>query len=86
MLTSALEATSIGGVLGYVTCSPHRQETSDVVEQVLTGRSDFELLDPAELLPPLPAASRGRYVQLWPHRHGTDAMFGAFLRRRRQSA
>ena len=81
LLTSALDATSIGGVLGYVTCSPHRQETSDVVEHVLTGRSGFELLDPAELLPSLSGASRGRYVQLWPHRHGTDAMFGAFLRR-----
>jgi 16S rRNA (cytosine967-C5)-methyltransferase len=23
----------------------------------------------------------GPYVQLWPHRHGTDAMFAAALRR-----
>jgi 16S rRNA (cytosine967-C5)-methyltransferase len=83
LLTSALAATSTGGVLAYVTCSPHRKETSDVVEQVLTGRSDVELLDPAELLPSLSGASRGPYLQLWPHRHGTDAMFGAFLRRRR---
>jgi 16S rRNA (cytosine967-C5)-methyltransferase len=83
LLTSALDATSTGGVVGYVTCSPHRLETSDVVEQVLTGRSDFESLDPVELLPSLPGASRGPYLQLWPHRHGTDAMFGAFLRRRR---
>ena len=81
LLTSALEATSMGGVVGYVTCSPHRQETSDVVEHVLAGRSDFESLDPAELLPSLSGASRGPYLQLWPHRHGTDAMFGAFLRR-----
>jgi 16S rRNA (cytosine967-C5)-methyltransferase len=52
------------------------------VEQVLTGRSDFELIDPAEVLPTLSGIRRGPYLQLWPHRHDTDAMFGAFLRRR----
>ena len=26
-------------------------------------------------------ASSGPYLQLWPHRHGTDAMFAAYLRR-----
>jgi len=82
LLRSALEATSRGGVVSYVTCSPHRRETSDVVEQVLTGRSDFELIDPAEVLPTLSGIRRGPYLQLWPHRHDTDAMFGAFLRRR----
>ncbi|HWH99273.1 MAG TPA: transcription antitermination factor NusB [Propionibacteriaceae bacterium] len=83
LLRSALAATSTGGVVTYVTCSPHRRETSDVVEQVIAGRSDFELMDSAELLPALPESRRGPYLQLWPHRHGTDAMFGAFLRRRR---
>jgi 16S rRNA (cytosine967-C5)-methyltransferase len=24
----------------------------------------------------------GAFLQLWPHRHGTDAMFAAYLRRR----
>jgi 16S rRNA (cytosine967-C5)-methyltransferase len=50
---------------------------------VLAGESDFELMDPAELLPTMSRTRRGPYLQLWPHRHGTDAMFGAFLRRRR---
>jgi 16S rRNA (cytosine967-C5)-methyltransferase len=27
--------------------------------------------------------ARGDYGQLWPHRHGTDAMFMALLRRTR---
>jgi 16S rRNA (cytosine967-C5)-methyltransferase len=49
---------------------------------MLTGRSDFELIDPAEVLPTLSGIRRGPYLQLWPHRHDTDAMFGAFLRRR----
>jgi 16S rRNA (cytosine967-C5)-methyltransferase len=30
----------------------------------------------------LDAALTGDFVQLWPHRHGTDAMFAAYLRRR----
>jgi 16S rRNA (cytosine967-C5)-methyltransferase len=81
LLTSALDAVSVDGVVGYVTCSPHRRETSDVVEEVLSRRGDIRLLDAAELLPTVPDAARGPYLQLWPHRHGTDAMFGAFLRR-----
>jgi 16S rRNA (cytosine967-C5)-methyltransferase len=31
----------------------------------------------------VPGVARGDYGQLWPHRHGTDAMFMALLRRRR---
>jgi 16S rRNA (cytosine967-C5)-methyltransferase len=29
----------------------------------------------------VPDMARGDYGQLWPHRHGTDAMFMALLRR-----
>jgi 16S rRNA (cytosine967-C5)-methyltransferase len=82
LFTSALNAVEVGGVVGYVTCSPHAHETTAVVEQVLAGRPEFALLDAAELLAAVPGASHGPYLQLWPHRHGTDAMFGAFVRRR----
>jgi 16S rRNA (cytosine967-C5)-methyltransferase len=68
-------------VVAYVTCSPHRRETVDVVEETLTGRSDVTVLPAADLLPELVEASSGPYLQLWPHRHGTDAMFAAYLRR-----
>ena len=27
-----------------------------------------------------------RFLQLWPHRHGTDAMFAAYLRRTAESS
>jgi 16S rRNA (cytosine967-C5)-methyltransferase len=30
---------------------------------------------------PVPGTGPGPTVQLWPHRHGTDAMFLALLRR-----
>ena len=39
------------------------------------------VLDAAAYLPEVPDAAVGNFVQLWPHRHGTDAMFLALLRR-----
>lgn len=85
LLSSALELTRPGGVVGYATCSPHRAETAGVVTDVLAGRDDVEILDAPQVLaevPGTPAATDERFVQLWPHRHGTDAMFLALLRRR----
>ncbi len=81
LLTSALDAVAAGGLVGYVTCSPHRRETAEVVESVLARRGDVALVPAAEVLPGLPDAYLGDYLQLWPHRHGTDAMFAAYLRR-----
>ncbi len=81
LLKSALDTVCVDGVVGYVTCSPHLRETSDVVEEVLAEETKFRLLDAGEILSAVPNAERGPYLQLWPHRHGTDAMFGAFLRR-----
>lgn len=82
LLRTALDATRSGGVVGYVTCSPHRRETVGVLEEVLSDRSDVEVLDAPGLLPEVSDAALGRYLQLWPHRHGTDAMFAAVLRLR----
>jgi 16S rRNA (cytosine967-C5)-methyltransferase len=82
LLRSALRAVAPGGVVAYVTCSPHRRETRDVVEEVIGDRSDVDLLDGPALLPEVPDAALGPFIQLWPHRHGTDAMFAALIRRR----
>jgi 16S rRNA (cytosine967-C5)-methyltransferase len=83
LLASALDAVRPGGVVAYVTCSPVLAETSGVVSAALAARDDVHLEDAAPLLPaiadlagPLPGT-----VQLWPHRHGTDAMFLALLRK-----
>ena len=82
LLTSALDAAARGGVVAYVTCSPHRRETVDVVTEVLAGRDDIDVVPADSVLPELPDdAFVGPYLQLWPHRHGTDAMFAAYLRR-----
>jgi len=53
-----------------------------VVEAVVGAREDVELLDVTAVLPGVPHLDRSApYVQLWPHLHGTDAMFVAALRR-----
>ncbi|HET6562637.1 MAG TPA: transcription antitermination factor NusB [Marmoricola sp.] len=83
LLESALDAVRPGGVVAYVTCSPVLRETTGVVTEVLGRRGDVELLDASAVLPDVPdaAASVPGTMQLWPHRHGTDAMFLALLRR-----
>jgi len=80
LLGAALDAAAPGGVVAYVTCSPHRRETVDVVRDTLTDRDDVTVLPASELLPEVPDAALGDFLQLWPHRHGTDAMFAAYLR------
>jgi 16S rRNA (cytosine967-C5)-methyltransferase len=80
LLDSALSAVRVGGVVAYVTCSPHSAETVAVVDAV-AARDDVEVIPVAPLFPEVPDMARGSYGQLWPHRHGTDAMFMALLRR-----
>lgn len=84
LLDSAIDATRPGGVVGYVTCSPHLAETRGIVEGAVRRRHDVELMDAAAVLrqvaPELADIGPGPTVQLWPHRHGTDAMFLALLR------
>ena len=83
LLASAIDSAAPGGIVGYVTCSPHRRETTDVLSETLAVRSDVEVIPAAQLLPEVPDAALGPYLQLWPHRHGTDAMFAGYLRKTR---
>jgi 16S rRNA (cytosine967-C5)-methyltransferase len=82
LLTSAIDSTAPGGVVAYITCSPHRRESADVVAETLGRPLGPRGAGRGGLLPELSAATVGPYLQLWPHRHGTDAMFAAYLRRR----
>ena len=89
LLASGIRLTRPGGVIAWVTCSPHTAETLGQVQKVLDGGL-VELVDAAALAQ---AGSpddldlqtgddiAAKTVQLWPHRHGTDAMFVALLRR-----
>ena len=45
--TSAVAATAPGGVVAYVTCSPHRHETEHVVGEVLAQRAEIEIVPAA---------------------------------------
>jgi 16S rRNA (cytosine967-C5)-methyltransferase len=81
LLTSALSLVRPGGVVVYATCSPVLAETSGVVTRLLDARPDVAL-EPVPLAVPDSAGPLPGTVQLWPHRHRTDAMFVALLRRR----
>jgi 16S rRNA (cytosine967-C5)-methyltransferase len=82
LLDGALGSVRPGGVVAYVTCSPHAAETVAVADAA-AARDDVEVLPVAPLFGEVPGVQRGPYGQLWPHRHGTDAMFMALLRRSR---
>ncbi|OMC43186.1 rRNA cytosine-C5-methyltransferase [Mycobacterium sp. IS-2888] len=79
LLAAAIALTRPGGVVLYATCSPHLAETVGVVADALR-RQPVCALDTGPLFEPA-QLGEGPYAQLWPHRHGTDAMFAAALRR-----
>ncbi|HEV8056577.1 MAG TPA: transcription antitermination factor NusB [Nocardioidaceae bacterium] len=80
LLGAALDSCRVGGVVVYATCSPLPAETRGVVDAVLAGRDDVREEDARPLIA-VPDVGPGPHAQLWPHRHGTDAMFLAVLRR-----
>ena len=97
LLDAAVTVLAPGGVLAYVTCSPHVAETVVQVQDLVRRHPELELLDARTALDtvalddlrldeaepagaPEPADVVARTAQLWPHRHGTDAMFLALLR------
>lgn len=84
LLNAAMDSVRPGGVVLYVTCSPVLAETRDVVRAITSHRDDTTLESLAGVLPKVPdcAGPLPGTIQLWPHRHRTDAMFLALLRRR----
>lgn len=81
LLAAGIDAARRGGVVGYVTCSPHVAETDLVVDDVLRARGDAEWIDARPLLTGVPDLGEGPAVRLWPHVHGTDGMYLALLRK-----
>jgi len=86
LIDAAIGALKPGGVLAYVTCSPHLGETKVIVQTALRrAGSTIEKINTQDVLSAvtrqkldLPEAD---HAQLWPHRHGTDAMFIQLLRK-----
>jgi 16S rRNA (cytosine967-C5)-methyltransferase len=83
LLRSALDLVRPGGVVVYATCSPILEETRDVVSAVLHEDPAVTLEPVAGVIADVPDAAGPLpgTVQLWPHRHGTDAMFVAVVRK-----
>ena len=84
LLASALKALKPGGVVAYVTCSPHLAETRGIVEGALRKNVHVTELEVKPVLAEvsmeaMDTAGDAKSVQLWPHRHGTDAMFISLL-------
>jgi 16S rRNA (cytosine967-C5)-methyltransferase len=83
LLDAAVAALAPGGLLAYVTCSPHPDETRAAVEGVLKRHPGLVALDTRAVAAGIATSDLGPgvgpAVQLWPHRHGTDAMFVQLL-------
>ncbi|CPT45521.1 Probable Fmu protein (SUN protein) [Mycobacteroides abscessus subsp. abscessus] len=80
LLASAIQLTRPGGVIVYSTCSPHLAETVGVVSDAVR-RYAVSAEDARAVFPGVAGLGDTDAVQLWPHRHGTDAMFTALLRK-----
>ena len=84
-----------GGLLAYVTCSPHIAETTLQVSDLLKRNAEAKLLDSATALQGAAlqhesasaleratitgGETASNTAQLWPDLHKTDAMFFALL-------
>lgn len=86
LLDTALGLLRPGGVVAYATCTPHLGETDEVIGAVIADRVDVEQLNASELIPEVDGAGSGPALRLWPHRHDTDGMYLALLRRTVRSA
>jgi 16S rRNA (cytosine967-C5)-methyltransferase len=82
ILAAASRLVKPGGRLVYATCSILQEENEDVAEAFQEAQPAFR---------PLPCGvvvgglwfpiDTGRYLRLWPHRHGTDGFFAAAFER-----
>ncbi len=85
ILSAAAAVVRPGGHLVYATCSSEPEENEAVVARFLAGAPDFTAARPATplLVPRLgELLTESGALRTWPHRHGLDGFFAAFLVRR----
>ena len=79
LLDAGVAALAPSGILAYVTCSPHVDETRAIVAAALERHPALRAMDTPSIVAGIATRDldlpSGTHVQLWPHRHGTDAMF-----------
>jgi 16S rRNA (cytosine967-C5)-methyltransferase len=86
LFMASFDALLPGGVLAYVTCSPHLSETTALVSWAeIKLKDQIELIPTNQILnsinPSLELDESFKTTQLWPHINGTDAMFIALFRK-----
>lgn len=88
LLENALKAVRPGGVVGYVTCSWHLAESDYLIADILKTHTDVEIQDINQGILAVPHLkhtdalfARDKFLRLWPHKHDTDGMFMAVLKR-----
>ena len=83
LLNSAISLLNPGGILAYVTCSPHLLETKAQVLETLHRNPNIALLNVSDYLP-VGVATRtinsDGTLQLWTHEDDSDSMFLALFR------
>ncbi len=82
LLVAGIALLKPGGVLAYVTCSPHLLETKAQVLEVLHRNPQLELLNASDLLPdgvPARVINADGTLQLWTHEDNADSMFLALF-------
>jgi 16S rRNA (cytosine967-C5)-methyltransferase len=82
LLASSYDLLNIGGIIAYVTCSPHLAETKGQVLDFLLEHKDMKILPITEVAG---AHQKGVQsdgsVQLWTHLDHSDAMFMVLLKK-----
>lgn len=82
ILSSAARLPKPGGRLVYATCSLLTQENQSIIARFLSEHSQYTLLPASAVLAEQKIdLDTGDYLQLLPHRHGTDGFFAAVLER-----
>lgn len=83
LLDAAAQAVRPGGAVVYATCSLEPEEDEQVVKSFLERHPEFVVDDPRPYLPvAIPQSiTADHFLRLFPHKHGTDGVFAARLRK-----
>lgn len=83
LLEASAPVVRKGGVIVYATCSLEPEEDEQVIKTFLERHPEFAVEDPTMFLPAkIPDAITGEgFLRLFPHKHNTDGVFAARLKK-----
>jgi 16S rRNA (cytosine967-C5)-methyltransferase len=82
LLASSYALLNAGGIMAYVTCSPHLAETKGQLLDFLSEHKDMRILPINEIAGSHEEGVQSDgSVQLWTHLHQSDAMFMVLLKK-----